>query len=92
MSKELEEIQKVYQEINSELLKRPNFNTKDNRYNTIQKIISQLKVPLKHVEHRVICDLTNNTSEVIDNNQMVAKVEWKLNKFDTTIYYIDLVF
>jgi hypothetical protein len=93
MSKEFDDIQNVYQAINLEFYLRPKFNTQETRYNTIQKLLVQLQEPLKHVEYRILCDETNNTPELIDDNLMIARVEWKMNKFkNTPIQYTDLVF
>ena len=44
------------------------------------------------IDVRIICDETNNTPEVVDNNIMVARVEWRLNKLGETIQYVDLTF
>jgi len=92
MSKEFEEIQKVYEEINSEFIKNPQFNTKETRNYTIHKLLFQLEASLSVAGLRIICDETNNSPEVMDNNQMIARVEWRYNKFDQTIHYVDLEF
>lgn len=92
MTKEFNEIQRVYEGINSEFIKNPQFNTKETRYFTIQKLLLQLEESLNVIGLRVICDETNNTPEVMDNNQMIARVEWRYNKFDQNLHYVDLEF
>jgi hypothetical protein len=92
MSKELEEIKKIYFKINSGFIKEPAFNTKETRYKTIIDLLSLLEEKINHcIGIRVICDESNNTPEVIDNNQMIARVEWRLDKFDNP-HYINLTF
>jgi hypothetical protein len=92
MSKEIEEIQKVYEEINSEFIKNPQFNTKETRHYTMHKLLFQLEASLNVAGLIITCDETNNSPKVIDNNQMIARVEWRYNKFDQTIHYVDLEF
>ena len=98
MSKELEIIKDVYYKLNEEFLSEQPYNTKQTRFETIWKLTSQLDNLVKeekrfsNIDIRIICDETNNTPEVIDNNILVARVEWKLNKLDETIHYVDLTF
>ena len=92
MSKEFEKIQKVYEEINSEFIKNPQFNTKETRHYTMHKLLFQLEASLNVAGLIITCDETNNSPKVIDNNQMIARVEWRYNKFNQTIHYVDLEF
>jgi hypothetical protein len=92
MSEEFEIIKKLYYKLNKEFLSTQPFNTKEIRHETICKILYPLEDMFAHgMRIRVICDETNNTSEVIDNNQLVAKVEWKNGKFGE-LKYVDLTF
>lgn len=102
MSKELEIIKSVYYKLNEEILSNQPYNTKQTRFETICKLMHPIKEGLdnlvkvekrhNNIDIRIICDETNNSPEVVDMNIMVARVEWKLNKFDDTIHYVDLTF
>ena len=56
----------------------------------VVKVKEMLQGLLFWYVQRVTCDETNNTPEVVDNNQMIARLEWK--GVDGIIRYIDLVF
>ena len=102
MSKELEIIKDVYYKLNEEFLSEQPYNTKQTRFETIWKLMHPIEKRFdslvneekrfSNIDIRIICDETNNTPEVIDNNILVARVEWKLNKLDETIHYVDLTF
>lgn len=102
MSKELEIIKDVYYKLNKEFLSEQPYNTKQTRHETICKLLhpieerfdnlSKEEKRFSSINIRIICDENNNTPEVVDMNIMVARVEWKLNKFDDTIHYVDLTF
>ena len=102
MSKELEIIKDVYYKLNKEFLNKQPYNDKQTRFETIWKLMHPIekgfdklvKIEKRHnnIDIRIICDETNNSPEVVDMNIMVARVEWKLNKFDDTIHYVDLTF
>ena len=77
----IEEIKKVYYEINNDFIQKTPFNTQQVRHETIQKILLHLEsVFTDDYVFRVLCDETNNTPEIIDNNQLIARVEWRLRK------------
>lgn len=102
MTKELEIIKDVYYKINEELLSRQPSNDEKTRLETIYKLLNPIEKGFdklvqeenrsSRIDVRVICDEENNTPEVIDKNILVARVEWKLNKLDETIHYVDLTF
>ena len=102
MSKELEIIKDVYYKLNEELLSRQPYNDEQTRLETIYKLLNPIEKGFdklvqeenrfSRIDVRVICDEENNTPEVIDKNILVARVEWKLNKLDETIHYVDLTF
>lgn len=88
---ELEVIKKVYYAINNEL--SGTTNTPEVRHETTHKILVGLEKELVGYKIIVTCNETNNTPQVIDNNQLVAKVQWKLpGRVDKTIHHIDLTF
>lgn len=102
MSKELEIIKDVYYNLNQEILSNQPYNTKQTRFETIWKLMHPIEERFdnlvkeekryNNIDIRIICDETNNPPEVVDDNIMIARVEWKLNKFDDTIHYVDLTF
>ena len=102
MSKELEIIKDVYYKLNEELLSRQSYNDEQTRLETIYKLLNPIEKGFdklvqeenrsSRIDVRVICDEENNTPEVIDKNILVARVEWKLNKLDETIHYVNLTF
>ena len=102
MSKELEIIKDVYYKLNEEFLSKQPYNTKQTRFETIWKLMHPIEMRFdnlvkeekrfSNIDIRIICDEINNTPEVVDDNILVARVEWKLNKFDETIHYVDLTF
>jgi hypothetical protein len=102
MSKELEIIKDVYYKLNEEFLSKQPYNDKQTRFETIYKLLNpiergfhklvQEENRFSGIDVRIICDETNNTPEVVDNNIMVARVEWRLNKLGETIQYVDLTF
>ena len=102
MSKELEIIKDVYYKLNEEFLSEQPHNTKKTRHETIWKLMYPIEKGFydlvneekrfSKIDIRIICDETNNTPEVVDDNTMVARVEWKTSKLDDTIHYVDLVF
>jgi hypothetical protein len=65
---------------------------KETRREVIDYILQELDGRLDAIGIRIIADETNNTPEVIDSQQLVAKVEWRESKFTNDINYIDLVF
>jgi hypothetical protein len=92
MSKEFEIIKELYYELNQEFLSTQPFNTPETRHETICKILYPLEDKFtSDIRIRVICDETNNTPELIDNNQLSAKVEWKEGKLGE-LKYVDLTF
>ena len=102
MSKELEIIKGVYYKLNEELLSKQPYNDEQTRLETIYKLLNPIEKGFdklvqeenrsSRIDVRIICDEENNTPEVIDKNILVARVEWKLNKLDETIHYVDLTF
>jgi len=102
MSKELEIIKDVYYKLNEGFLSEQPYNTEQTRFETIFKLLNLIEIGFdklvqeenrfSRIDVRVICDEENNTPEVIDKNILVARVEWKLNKLDETIHYVDLTF
>jgi hypothetical protein len=102
MSKELEIIKDVYYKLNEEFLSEQPYNTKQTRFETIWKLMHPIEKRFdnlvkeekrfSNIDIRIICDEENNTPEVIDKNTLVARVEWKLNKLDETIHYVNLTF
>lgn len=102
MTKELEIIKDVYYKLNEEFLSKQPYNNKQTRFETIWKLMHPIEKRFYNllqeenrfsgIDVRVICDEENNTPEVIDKNILVARVEWKLNKLDETIHYVDLTF
>ena len=102
MSKELEIIKDVYYKLNEEFLSKQSYNTKQIRFETIWKLMHPIEKRFdnlvkeekrfSNIDIRIICDETNNPPEVVDDNILVARVEWKLNKFDDTSHYVDLTF
>jgi hypothetical protein len=102
MGKELEIIKDVYYKLNKEFLNKQPYNDKQTRFETIWKLMHPIEKGFdklvqeenrfSRIDVRVICDEENNTPEVIDKNILVARVEWKLNKLDETIHYVDLTF
>jgi len=87
----IEDIKKAYYIVNEKLVSEKSFNDRITRCEVIDSLVDMLQNS-KVKQVRIICDEANNTPEVIDNNQMVARVEWRKNKFDTEVKYIDLVF
>ena len=102
MSKELEIIKDVYYKLNEGFLSEQPYNSEQTRFETIFKLLNLIEIGFdklvqeenrfSRIDVRVICDEENNTPEVIDKNILVARVEWKLNKLDETIHYVDLTF
>lgn len=102
MTKELKIIKDVYYKLNEEFLSEQPSNTKQTRFETIWKLMHPIEKRFdnlvkeekrfSNIDIRIICDEENNTPEVIDKNILVARVEWKLNKLDETIHYVDLTF
>ena len=102
MGKELEIIKDVYYKLNEGFLSEQPYNTEQTRFETIFKLLNLIEIGFdklvqeenrfSRIDVRVICDEENNTPEVIDKNILVARVEWKLNKLDETIHYVDLTF
>lgn len=94
MSEVIEEIKKLYYQINNDFLNTQPFNTREVRNETKYKIFLPLEEKLgEDYEFRVICDETNNTPEIVDNHQLVAKVEWKRrNRVDPEVRYVELIF
>ena len=102
MTKELEIIKDVYYKLNEKFLSEQPYNDEHTRYETIWKLMHPIEERFANlvreekrnniISVRIICDETTNTPEVIDNNIMIVRVEWKLNKFDDTIHYVDLTF
>lgn len=82
----LDEIKRAHAIVSQYLGNGLTFNTPVER----AKVKEMLQGLLFWQIHRVTCDETNNTPEVIDNNQMIARLEWK--GVDGLIRYIDLVF
>ncbi len=91
MTKELKEIKKVYYKLNEDIISNMPLNIEETRVETIHKILQELEPVLNALVIRVICDESNNTPEVIDNNQMIARVEWRMTKYDK-VHYVDLTF
>ena len=102
MTKELKIIKDVYYKLNEELLSRQPSNDEQTRFETIWKLMHPIEKRFdnlvneekrfSNIDIRIICDETNNPPEVVDDNILVARVEWKLNKLDETIHYVDLTF
>ena len=102
ISKELKIIKDVYYKLNEEFLSEQPYNTKQTRFETIWKLMHPIEKRFdnlvkeekrfSNIDIRIICDETNNPPEVVDDNILVARVEWKLNKLDETIHYVDLTF
>lgn len=102
ISKELEIIKDAYYKLNEEFLSKQPYNTKQTRFETIWKLMYPIEnrfdylvmeeKRFSNIDIRIICDETNNPPEVVDDNILVARVEWKLNKLDETIHYVDLTF
>lgn len=94
MNRFLNTIKIIYLELNNEFLATQPYNSPKTRYETVLKITEQLHsfcVDKLVNEFRVIIDETNNTPEVIDNNIMVARIEWSCSVFGE-YQYIDLEF
>lgn len=84
----------IYLELNNEFLATQPYNSPKTRFETVLKITEQLHslcVDKLVNEFRVIIDETNNTPEVIDNNIMMARIEWSCSVFGEH-QYIDLQF
>ena len=102
MSKELEIVKDVYYKLNEEFLSEQPYNDKQTRFETIWKLMHPIEERFDNlvkeekrfssISIRIICDEIINPPEVVDSNIMVARVEWKLNRFDETIYHVDLTF
>ena len=102
MTKELEIIKDVYYNLIGELLSRQPYNSQQTRFETTVKLLNliekgfdklvQEENRFSRIDVRVICDEENNTPEVVDKNILVARVEWRLNKLDETIHYVNLTF
>ena len=102
MSKELEIIKDVYYKLNEEFISKQLYNDSQTRFETIWRLMYPIEKGFdklvqeenrsSRIDVRIICDEENNTPEVIDKNILVARVEWKLNKLDETIHYVDLTF
>ena len=83
MNRRMNMIKDAYERVNNLLLFEN--NTEKNRLKTREL----LKILLDFVVNDIICDETNNTPEIIDNNQMVARVWWEENGNQK---YVDLTF
>lgn len=83
MNRRMNMIKDAYERVNNLLLFEN--NTKKNRLKTREL----LKILLNFVVNDIICDETNNTPEIIDNNQMVARVWWEESGKQK---YVDLTF
>lgn len=84
IKKTMEQIKEAYYTLNQEFLITQPFNTADTRHKTTQALIKLLPFTT-----RVICDLANNPPDVIDDNIMIARVEYtRRMKF----HYVDLTF
>lgn len=102
MTKELEIIKDAYYKLNKELLSEQPSNTPKTQFETAFKLLNLIERGFdklvreenrfSRIDVRVICDEENNTPEVVDKNILVARVEWKPNKLDETVHYVDLTF
>jgi len=116
MSKELEIIKDVYYKLNEEFLSEQPYNDKQTRFETIWKLMHPIEEGFDNlvkeekrfnsISIRIICDEINNPPEVVDDNIMIARVEWKPYtrnfstdswymvsiQHDETIYHVDLTF
>jgi hypothetical protein len=91
ISKELQVIKDAYYEIKDDF--NGILNTRESRHKLIVKLENLLNDKLKVYGLQIICDETNNTSEVMDNHQMVARVRWMdANRFNLEVHHVDLVF
>ena len=94
MNRFLDAIRIIYLELNNEFLATQLYNSPKTRFETTLKITEQLCsmcVDKLVNKFRVIIDETNNTPEVIDNNIMMARIEWSYGVFGE-YQYIDLEF
>ena len=90
-------IEIIYNQLNVGFLKGTSFNTQKTRYETIQLILQHLERNVTELdgvgEWMVICDEALNPPDIIDNNQMVVKVNWRTtDRFDKRLYSVDLIF
>lgn len=88
----IEDIKKAYYIVNEKLVSEQNFNDQKSRHEVILILLDLLK-DSEVGQIRIVCDETNNTPKIIDNNQMVARVQWRVkNRFDKEVKYVDLYF
>jgi hypothetical protein len=91
MESELKVIADIYHIVNADMVGK--HNDSKNRYNSTQILLKHLTTRLSDYKIRVTCDQTLNPPEVVDNNIMVARIEWLTpSRFDKHVNYIDLRF